>query len=50
VTTELDAPHAVPWGMAAMLETRPPVLRGWIALAIALGGAAIVALATWLAR
>ena len=50
VTTELDAPHAVPWGMATVLETGPPVLRGWIALVIALAGAAVVALATWLAR
>lgn len=50
VRTELDAPQPVPWGMTAILDSKPRVLRGSLVIWFALALAALVALATWWGR
>jgi predicted Zn-dependent protease len=50
VRTDLNAPQPLPWGMTALLEKKPGMLTVPIVFAIAAAAAALVALATWLAR
>jgi predicted Zn-dependent protease len=50
VRTELDAPRPLPWGMSATLEPGPRVLGGRLVVWVALAGAVLVALATWMLR
>jgi len=50
VRTELDTPQAVPWGMTALLEKKQGVLSVPIIVGVVAVAAALVALATWLAR
>jgi len=47
---ELDPPNQAPWGMSGTVEGGPRVLRGHLAVWLALAAAALTALATWLLR
>lgn len=49
VTTELDAPQPLPWGVTALIEKKPGVLSAPLIFGVLVGVAALVALATWLA-
>jgi hypothetical protein len=50
VKAELDAPQPLPWGVTGLLEKKPGVLSAPIIVAVLAAVAAVVALATWLAR
>jgi hypothetical protein len=50
VRIELDAPQPTPWGMTALIEQKPGVLSTRLVVAVVAVAAALVALATWLAR
>ena len=50
VRTDLNATQPLSWGMTALLEKKPGMLSVPIVVGIAAAAAALVALATWLAR
>jgi hypothetical protein len=46
--TELDAPHALPWGVAAVIDAEAKTLKTGVLVAFAAAAAGLVALVTWL--